>query len=76
MARTSTSSRSVAGPSFRVMVTGPSASDQVRVKLWPAVTAKSLLVNWTARAEGRAATMARKPEVNFILLVGLWWLRD
>lgn len=38
VARTSTSTRLVEGPSFRVMVTGPSASVQVSVKLLPAVT--------------------------------------
>lgn len=38
VARTSTFTRLVEGPSFRVMVTGPSASVQVSVKLSPAVT--------------------------------------
>lgn len=38
-ARTSTSLRSVLAPFLRVTVTGPSESDQVRVKGWPASTA-------------------------------------
>lgn len=58
--------RSVLAPFFRLRVTAPVAPDQVMVKGWPAVMAKSLLVSWTAWATAaKAAT--RVAEKVFIV---------
>jgi len=49
--------RSVEEPFFRVMVTGPSASDQVKSIGWPAVMPLNAeLVNWMALARPRETT--------------------
>lgn len=57
-------------PFFRVIVTGPWALDQVRVKAWPAVRVpKSLLVNFGWARATTKAEAARRAEEKRILLV-------
>jgi len=67
-AMTSTVFRLPLGPSFRVMVTGPEAPDQVMVKGTPALNEYSLLVKIAAFTRAAAARTTEARE-NFILAI-------